>query len=61
MRTQSISNVGATLPNPSCPLLEVGDLPGDDDWSVVESLRFDEGDFDDDHLDSISLARSFDD
>ncbi|HVE50515.1 MAG TPA: hypothetical protein VNG69_12985 [Casimicrobiaceae bacterium] len=61
MRTQSISKVAATLPNPSCPLLEAGDLPGDDDWSVVESLRFDDADFDDARLGRITLARSFDD
>ena len=46
---------------PSFPLLEAGDLPGADDWSVIESLHFDDAfDADDDRFASISVA-SFDD
>ena len=46
---------------PSFPLLEAGDLPGADDWSVIESLHCDDGfDADDDRFASISVA-SFDD
>ena len=45
----------------SFPLLEAGDLPGADDWSVIESLHFDAGvDADDDSFVTISVA-SFDD
>ena len=46
---------------PSFPLLEAGDLPGADDWSVIESLHFDDAlDADDDRFATISFA-SFDD
>jgi hypothetical protein len=46
---------------PSFPLLEAGDLPGADDWSVLESLHCDDGfDSDDDRFATVSLA-SFDD
>jgi hypothetical protein len=49
-------------PDPAFPLLEASDLPGADDWSVLESLRFDDGgDFDDDRLASVTVAPSFDD
>jgi len=51
-----------SLPDPSFPLLESGDLPGDDDWSLLETLRFDEaGDLDDDRRATLAVARSFDD
>jgi hypothetical protein len=49
------------LPDPTFPLLEAGDLPGADDWSVLETLRFDNADFDDDHLATVTVAPSFDD
>lgn len=61
MRSQTIADVKSSLPNPACPLLEAGDLPGDDDWWVLESLRFGDVDVDDDRVGSITLARSFDD
>jgi hypothetical protein len=55
---QSVQMITTT---PSFPLLEAGDLPGADDWSVIESLHCDDGfDGDDDHFASISVA-SFDD
>lgn len=47
--------------SPSFPLLEAGDLPGADDWSVLESLHCGDGfDADDDRFATISFA-SFDD
>ena len=50
------------MPDPSFPLLEAGDLPGADDWSVLETLRFDDvTDVDDDRFASITVAPSFDD
>jgi hypothetical protein len=50
------------LPDPSFPLLEAGDLPGADDWSLLESARFDDaGDLDDDRFASVTFAPSFDD
>ena len=46
---------------PGFPLLEASDLPGADDWSVIESLHFDDSfDTDDDRFATISVA-SFDD
>lgn len=60
MRTHTPSH--GPMPDPTFPLLEAGDLPGADDWSVLETLRFDDGgDFDDDHFASVTVARSFDD
>jgi hypothetical protein len=51
-----------TLPDPTFPLLEASDLPGADDWSVLETLRFDDaGDFDDDRFATVTVAPSFDD
>ena len=61
MRTISTS-LQRSLPNPAFPLLEAGDLPGADDWSVLETLRFDDvGDSEDDRFASVTLATSFDD
>ena len=55
---QSLQMIATT---PSFPLLEAGDLPGADDWSVIESLHCaDAFDADDDRFASISVA-SFDD
>ena len=55
---QSIQMITAT---PSFPLLEAGDLPGADDWSVLEGLNCDDGfDSDDDRFATISFT-SFDD
>ena len=47
----------------SFPLLESGDLPGDEDWNVLESLHHsDELDNDDDdQLNTLTVAPSFDD
>ena len=62
MRTHTSSHRRTALPDPSFPLLEAGDLPGADDWSVIGSLRFDDaGDFDDDRFMSVTVAPSFDD
>ena len=58
MRSHLIRSEATT---PSFPLLEAGDLPGADDWSVLESLHFDAGfDSDDDRFATLSVA-SFDD
>ena len=47
---------------PTFPLLESGDLPGDEDWSVIESLHCDESlDVDDDRFARLSVASGFDD
>ena len=55
---QSIQMITTT---PSFPLLEAGDLPGADDWSVLEGLNCDDGfDSDDDRFATISFT-SFDD
>ena len=55
---QSVQMITTT---PSFPLLEAGDLPGADDWSVLETLHLDDGfDGDDDRFATISVAR-FDD
>lgn len=60
MRTHA--QLRPTMPDPTFPLLEAGDLPGADDWSVLETLRFDDlGDFDEDRLASVTVAPSFDD
>ena len=48
--------------DPTFPLLEAGDLPGNDDWSVLETLRSDDaGDYEDDRFASVTVATSFDD
>lgn len=55
------TSIQTMTPTPSFPLLEASDLPGADDWSVLESLHFDDGfDADDDRFATISVA-SFDD
>ena len=48
---------------PAFPLLEAGDLPGGEDWSVLESFHYDDSfDVDDDDpLATLSVASSFDD
>ena len=47
---------------PSFPLLEAGDLPGAEDWTVIESLHCDDTlDSDDDHFATLSVASGFDD
>lgn len=54
-------SIQMTATTPSFPLLEAGDLPGADDWSVIEGLHCDNAlDADDDRFASISVA-SFDD
>jgi hypothetical protein len=46
---------------PSFPLLESADLPGTEDWTVVESLHFNDAlETDDDQLESLTVAPSFD-
>ena len=59
MRTTTTHN--RALPDPSFPLLEASDLPGADDWSLLQPLRFDDVDLDDDRLASVTFAQSFDD
>ena len=47
---------------PAFPLLEAGDLPGAEDWSVLESLHCDDAsDVDDDRFATLSVASGFDD
>ena len=47
---------------PPFPLLEAGDLPGAEDWTVIESLHCDDTfDSDDDHFATLSVASGFDD
>jgi hypothetical protein len=50
---------------PAIPLLEASDLPGAEDWSVLESLQFDESfdadDDGDDRFATLSVASGFDD
>lgn len=46
---------------PPIPLLDAGDLPGTEDWSVLETLRYDDTpDGDDDHLTTLAVSREFD-
>ena len=46
----------------SFPLLESGDLPGAEDWSVLESLHCDDSlDVEDDRFAKLCVARGFDD
>ena len=46
---------------PGFPLLEASDLPGAEDWSVLESLHFDDSlDRDDDQFATLTVARAFD-
>lgn len=55
----SIQHVMTT---PAFPLLEAGDLPGDEDWSVIESLHCEDPfDVDDDRFATLSVASGFDD
>lgn len=50
---------------PVIPLLEASDLPGAEDWSVLESLQvddsFDADDDGDDRFATLSVASGFDD
>lgn len=47
---------------PAFPLLEAGDLPGTEDWSVLESLHCDDSlEVDDDRFATLSVASGFDD
>jgi hypothetical protein len=47
---------------PAFPLLESADLPGAEDWSVIESLHCDDSfDVDDDRFAKLSVASGFDD
>ncbi len=48
---------------PAFPLLESADLPGAEDWSVIESLHCDDDSFDvdDDRFATLSVASGFDD
>ena len=50
---------------PAFPLLEASDLPGAEDWSVLESLQlddsFDADDNGDDRFATLSVASGFDD
>lgn len=63
MRTISFPQAAAALAElPHVPVLEAGDLPVDEDWTVVESLRFDRGfgsdaDPDADRFDEVQIAR----
>jgi hypothetical protein len=47
---------------PAFPLLEAGDLPGEEDWSVLESLHCDDSfEVDDDRFATLSVASRSDD
>jgi hypothetical protein len=47
---------------PACPLLDASDLPGAEDWSVIESLHCDDSlDADDDRFATFNVASGFDD
>ena len=47
---------------PAFPLLEASDLPGAQDWSVIESLHCDDSfDLEDDRFATLSVASGFDD
>lgn len=49
-------------PTPSFPLLEASDLPGAEDWTVLESLHcVDAFESDDDRFATLSVASGFDD
>ena len=53
--TMRSSLIRSEVTTPSFPLLEAGDLPGADDWSVLESLHFDDQDGDDERFATLSL------
>jgi hypothetical protein len=58
MRTPNLHRL--SIPDPSFPLLESADLPGAEDWSVLETLRHDgAGDSDDDRFEAVTVARAF--
>jgi hypothetical protein len=62
MRTLPITPGAPVWPTPSqVPILEAGDLPGDEDWAVLESLRFGRGlaeaDADADRFDEVQVMR----
>ena len=40
LRTQAVPVPGAPA---QVPMLDASDLPGEEDWAVLESLRFDHG------------------
>ena len=55
-------SIQPAVTTPVFPLLESGDLPGAEDWSVLESLHCDDSlDVDDDRFATISVASGFDD
>lgn len=62
MRTVSLPHAAAAWEiSPQIPVLEAGDLPGDEDWAVVESLRMDrlaaEPDPEADRFEEVQVAR----
>lgn len=60
---QSLHHRSARSPlqAPSYPLLEAGDLPGDEDWMLPAELAFDDGDPDEDPLATLKLVSASDD
>ena len=55
-------SIQSQMITPSFPLLESSDLPGSEDWSVLEGLHC-EGSFDeeDDRFATLNVASGFDD
>ena len=55
-------SIRSEMVSPYFPLLESGDLPGAEDWSVLESLHCDESlDVEDDRFATLCVASGFDD
>ncbi len=54
------SSIHTLSVTPPCPLLDAADLPGAEDWSLIESLHCDGLDADDDRLATLSIARDRD-
>ena len=63
LETWLIFHRGVDLPDfASFPLLEAGDLPGAEDWTVIEALHCDDTfDSEDDRFATLSVASGFDD
>lgn len=55
-------SIQSEMITPSFPLLESGDLPGAEDWSVIEALHYDDSlDAEDDRFATLNVASGFDD
>jgi hypothetical protein len=60
MRQLKAQATSPTMPQ-QFPMLDASDLPGDEDWAVLESLGLDHGvtddEYEDDLLDEVKVAR----